>query len=147
MSRYLIVAHQTAHNPELLEEVKALSRQDAQAEFVLLVPATPVRHLLYRRGSEGDAQGAAQKIADRAGKRFAKSGVNLVGTRVGAASPEEAIEEELRTNPGYAALIISTLPRETSRWLGMDLPRKVEKHGLPVRVVQAPPDWSPGDLP
>ena len=45
MSRYLIVAHDTATNPELIEQVKAIATDDPAAQFVLLVPATPVRHL------------------------------------------------------------------------------------------------------
>jgi len=147
MPRYLIVAHQTVTNPELLEQAKELASRDEKAEFVLLVPATPVRHLLQRRGSEGDAQEAASKLAEKARKRFAKGGINLVEARVGAESPEEAIDEELRATPGYAGLVISTLPREASRWLVMDLPRKAAKHGLPVYHVKARQDWSAGDLP
>jgi hypothetical protein len=147
MSRYLVVAHQTVTNPELLDEVKALAARDERAEFVLLVPATPVRHLLYRRESAGDAQQAASKLADKARKRFAKSGVHLVDARVGAESPDEAIEQELQAHPGYAGIVISTLPRESSRWLSMDLPGKARRYGLPVHVVQAPPGWSAGDLP
>jgi hypothetical protein len=147
MSRYLVVAHQTVTNPELLDEVKALAARDDAAEFVLLVPATPVRHLLYRRETSGDAQEAASKLADKARKRFAKRGIALVEARVGAESPDEAIEQELQAHPGYAGIVISTLPRESSRWLSMDLPGKAAKHGLPIHLVQAPAGWSAGDLP
>src|SRR5688572_10905399 len=112
MPRYLIVAHQTVTNHELLDQAKALAGGAEQAEFVLLVPATPVHHLLERRGSEGDdGHEAARKLVEKARKRFAKAGINLVEARVGAESPEEAIDEELRARPGYAGLIISTLPR------------------------------------
>ena len=41
MARYLVVAHQTVTSPELLKVVRGVRDQDADAEFVLLVPATP----------------------------------------------------------------------------------------------------------
>ena len=47
MARILIVAHQTAGSPELLERVKALAAADPEAEITLLVPATPTGHLLH----------------------------------------------------------------------------------------------------
>jgi hypothetical protein len=147
MAKYLVVAHETVTNPELLDQLRAIQEDDQQAEFVLLVPATPVRHLL-RRGDEHDAEVVAAKRADRARSMFAREGVHVAGTRVGAASPVDAVDNELWDNPGYAGVIISTLPKEKSRWLRMDLPRTVEsRHRLPVYHVQARPEWSFGDLP
>ena len=148
MTRYLVVAHETVTNPELLDQVRAVREQDAEAEFVLLVPATPVRHLLFRRGDEHDAEAAARKLADRARTLFAKKGVPLSDVRVGAPDPVEAIDGEVAVNPGYAGFIISTLPEEKSRWLRMDLPRVVgSKYGLPVYHVVAAQDFTLGDLP
>ena len=148
MSRYLVVAHETVTNPELLEQVRAVRDQHAEAEFVLLVPATPVRHLLFRRGDEHDAEAAARKLADRARTLFARKGVPLSDVRVGASDPVEAIDGEVTANPGYAGFIISTLPEEKSRWLRMDLPHTVRsKYGLPVHHVVAAQDFTLGDLP
>ena len=90
MTRYLVVAHETVTNPELLKQVRAVREQAGEAEFVLLVPATPVRHLLFRRGDEHDADVAARKLADRARALFAKRGVPLSDVRVGAPDPMEA---------------------------------------------------------
>jgi hypothetical protein len=56
MSRYLVVAHETVTNPELVKQVRVVREQEGEAEFVLLISATPVRHLLFRRGDEGDAE-------------------------------------------------------------------------------------------
>ena len=148
MTRYLVVAHETVTNPELREQVRAVREKEADTEFVLLVPATPVRHLLFRRGDEHDAEVAARKLADRARTLFAKKGMPLSDVRVGAPDPIEAIDGEVRLNPGYAGFIISTLPEEKSRWLRMDLPRAVgSKYGLPVHHVVAAPDYTLGDLP
>lgn len=148
MARYLVVAHQTVTSPELVKAVRAVREQDAEAEFVLLVPATPVRHLLFRKGDEHDAEATARRRGERARSLFTKKGVPLADVRVGAADPLEAIDQELAAHPGYAGFVISTLPTETSRWLRMNLPRAVgAKHGLPVHHVTAEPEHSLADIP
>jgi len=149
MARYLVVAHETVTNPKLLKQVRSVMNDDPEAEFVLLVPATPVRHLrFWRGGREHDAEATAKRLAEKARAMFAKHGVNLADARVGKESPVEAIDDEVTADPGYAGFIISTLPQETSRWLRMDLPRTVwSKYDKPVYHVQATPEWSAGDLP
>jgi hypothetical protein len=148
MVRYLVVAHQTVTSPELLRKVRELrGKEEGGAEFVLLVPATPVRHLLFRRGDEADAEAVARRIADRALARYARKGLPLSDARIGAADPLQAIDDELRANPGYTGVVVSTLPEEKSRWLRMALPGKVAAaHGLPVHHVVAQ-DFSLADLP
>ena len=46
MARYLIIANQTAGTHEVRAEVRALARREPEAEFTLLVPATPPDRLL-----------------------------------------------------------------------------------------------------
>lgn len=148
MSKYLVVAHETVTNPMLLEQVKEIEEEDRSAEFTLLVPATPVRHLLFGHGTEEKAEAIARKLADEAAAAFRKNHLNLVDARVGAESPDEAIENEVKEHPGYAGFVISTHPKEKSRWLRMDLPEMVEsKYGLPVRHVEAPLDFYAGGMP
>ena len=144
MARYLVVAHQTVTSPELLEKVRVIREQQKDAEFVLLVPATPVRHLLFRRGDEHDAEATARKRAERGRALFAKKGLALHDAKVGAADPSVAIDLEVKADSGYTGFVISTLPAEKSHWLGMDLPRTVQsKYQLPVHHVVAalPPGW------
>jgi hypothetical protein len=148
MARYLVVAHQTVTSPELRKAVRGIREEDPEAEFVLLVPATPVRHLLFRKGDEHDAEATARKRGERARAVFTKKGLSLTDVRVGAADPAEAIDQEVTAHPGYAGFVISTLPAEKSRWLRMDLPRTVRaKHGLPVHHVVAEDQYSLADLP
>ena len=78
MARYLVVAHETVTSPELMKQVRLMREQDSDAEFVLLVPATPIRHLLYRRGDEHDAEAAARKRVHRARAHFAKQACRSV---------------------------------------------------------------------
>ena len=127
MARYLVVAHQTVTSPELLEQVRVLREKQKDAEFVLLVPATPVRHLLFRRGDEQDAEATARKRAERGRALFAKKGLALHDAKVGAPDPAVAIDHEVKADAGYTGFVISTLPAEKSHWLGMDLPRTVRR--------------------
>ena len=50
--------------------------------------------------------------------------------------PMDAIEEAL-VSEAFDEIILSTLPRSVSRWLHLDLPRRVEHLGLPVTTVIA----------
>jgi len=148
MARYLVVAHETVTSPLLLDAVRGVRKQDAKAEFVLLVPATPVRHLLFGKGDEHDAEATARKRGERARALFTKRGVPLSDVHIGTADPAEAIDQEVATHPGYAGVIISTLPAEKSRWLLMDLPRTVRaKHRLPVHHVVAAKEFGLSDVP
>jgi len=139
MTRYLVVAYQTAASPELAERVTSLAAADPAAEFVLLVPATSVQHLLT--WAEGEARAVAAKAAEDAKARFEKAGVNVVRVAVGDESPLLAIEDELLEHPGdYDAMIICTFPAGISRWLRLDLPSQAQrKFEVPAVHVVAQP--------
>lgn len=64
MTRYLVVAHQTATSPELLQRVTGLAANDPKATFTILVPGTPVDHLLV--WEEGETRAIARKGAESA---------------------------------------------------------------------------------
>jgi hypothetical protein len=132
MMRYLVVAHQTAASPELLSKLRELATGEPEAEFVVLVPATPIPHLLA--WVEGEAVEVAQRSAELAKARMGEMGIAVSRTAVGDGSPLVAIEDQLRENPvRFDAIIVSTLPLGISKWLGLDLPHRVErKFGIPV---------------
>ena len=137
MARILIVAHQTAGSPELLERVRALAGADPGAEFTLLVPATPTGHLLHN-WEEGEARTLARKRAGEAMATLADAGVPLAAARVGSHSPLEAVGDELQARPGYDRIVLSTFPRGVSRWLRGNLPAILERRfRLPVDHVVA----------
>jgi hypothetical protein len=58
----------------------------------------------------------------------------VVAARVGDGSPLQAIADELTQHPGYDAILISTLPPGMSRWLRMDLPRRVARQ-FSIKVI------------
>jgi hypothetical protein len=141
VARYLIVAHQTAESPELVARLQELNRQDGQAEFVLLVPATPVDHLLL--WEEGETRAVAQRRADSARQRLESLGLRVIAARVGDGNPVDAIQDEVREHPDYAAVVVSTFPAGVSRWLRLDLPSRVARVGFGPRIVHVVAQASP----
>jgi LmbE family N-acetylglucosaminyl deacetylase len=138
MARHLIVAHQTAGSPELVDRVRQLAERDPEAEFVLLVPATPTSHLLT--WEEGEARQLAGLRAREASEALRAAGVEVVAARVGSHSPLEAVGDELRAEPGYAGIVLSTFPPGLSRWLRVDLPNQLRRrYRVPVEHVVAAP--------
>jgi nucleotide-binding universal stress UspA family protein len=137
MGKYLVVANQTASSPELLDKLKELTREDADAEFVLLVPATPVRHLLA--WVEGEAQAAAQTAAEEAKAVLERNGLKVSRVAVGDEAPPTAVQDDLRENPAlYDAIVLGTLPLGISRWLGLDVPHQMRRRfDIPVIHVVA----------
>ena len=142
MARHLIVAHQTAGSPELVDRVRQLAEHDPEAEFVLLVPATPTSHLLT--WEEGEARQLAGVRAQEASEALRAAGVEVVAARVGSHSPLEAVGDELRAEPGYAGIVLSTFQPGLSRWLKGDLPNQLRRrYRLPVEHVVAAPVHAP----
>jgi hypothetical protein len=136
MARHLIVAHQTAGSPELVDRVLELAERDPKAEFVLLVPATPTGHLLH--WEEGEARQLAALRAREASEALRTAGVEVVTARVGSHSPLEAVADELSMQPDYAGIVVSTFPPGLSRWLRVDLPNQLRRRfRLPVEHVVA----------
>ena len=136
MARYLVVAHQTADSPELVAELRRTQARDPSSSFVLLVPATPIQHLLD--WTEGEAQAVAAEAGTRAQNELKRHGIDLKEIRVGDQDPVEAAVDEWTERPEYDEVILSTLPRRTSRWLKADVHNKLAKRlTIPVTHVVA----------
>jgi hypothetical protein len=138
MARYLIVAYQTAASPELAERVRELVADDSEAEFSLLVPATPPSHL--HTWEEGEARQLAMRRGQEAAAKLATVGASVTAVRVGSHLPLDAVGDELYWYPGYTAVVLSTFPPGLSRWLKGDLPNQLRRrYRLPVHHVIAAP--------
>ena len=135
MPRYLVLANQTASSPELISAVRQMVQQETDAEFVLLVPATPVEDLLDWQ--DGDNETIAKRTAQAAKEQLERAGAKVVRTEVGDPSPVKAIEDELqRHEEKYDRIVISTLPLQRSRWGALDQPRRIERRfKLPVTHI------------
>ena len=133
MGRYLVVAHQTADSPQLRERLQEMARVDPSAEFTLLVPATPAGNLLI--WEEGKAIDIARRQADAARQALQAAGIKVVNASIGDQNPLLAIQDELRSHPGYTAVVISTLPAGASRWLRMDLVSRAQRQFPHLEIV------------
>jgi hypothetical protein len=119
--RVLIVANRTAATPTLLDEVKALAREQSST-FMLLIPDSPSsEHTdwtlelalpLLERAAGGPVEGVTSTTDD----------------------PYAAVSDAV-TEHRPQLIVISTLPKRVSKWLRRDLPHKVEALGVPVRVI------------
>jgi hypothetical protein len=134
MATYLLVGHQTVQSDELLEVAKRLRGDDEAAEFVLLVPATPVAKLLT--WEEGETAEVAQRHAEAGRARLEEHGLTVRETAIGDPDPVVAIGDVLRERRhAYAAIVLSTLPPGLSRWLRMDVISRAQRRFAGHRVI------------
>ena len=132
MRRYLVVAHQTLTSVELLEVLKAKTAGEDTVAFHLVVP---IQH--GEPGwtwTEGHDRAVARRRLDEAQARLTTEGLTVTG-EVGSDSPVDSVNEVLlRDGPAnFAGIIVSTLPRNISKWLKLDVPSRIQrKTTLPV---------------
>jgi hypothetical protein len=131
-ARVLVVANRTAECPELLEALRARVTHGA-CEFTLLVPSTPHGIAwaadMFAGGSEAEQHREAFLDELRG------EGLDVREAKVGDPDPLAAVQDECNFNQ-YDEVIVSTLPLHVSKWLRIDLPRKVKAAtGLPVTHV------------
>jgi hypothetical protein len=120
----LVVANVTATSDELLTALRERAEQGA-CRFTLVMPR-----------SGGDAR----ESLDRALEAMRGAGLGKVDGRSGDPDPVVAAMD-VWDPMQFDEIVVSTLPTGVSRWLGLDLPRRLEKlTGVTVRhVVSEPP--------
>jgi hypothetical protein len=130
-SRVLIVAHQTADSPELLEAVRR--RVDAgPCTFTLLVPTR--RRLQPVADGRDPAAREAEERLEAVIPLISEAAEELIVGVVGAPEPLVAVQDALNVL-GFDEVMISMLPLRESRWFALELPRKVRALGVPVTEV------------
>ncbi len=145
MARYLLVAHQTAQSDELIAAAQQLALEDTQAEFCLLVPATPIASLLV--WEEGETLELARRHTVEARARLEGHGLRIVDARPADQDPMAAIADELHDGQVFAAVVVSTLPAGMSRWLKMDVTSRVRRNFLRHRVIHVEAGRKPAAAP
>jgi hypothetical protein len=131
----LVVAHQTAATPGLLDAVRERA-QRSPATFHLVVPQQA--HGMHKVVDPQDA-GAdeAHRVLNTALPLLSEAAGHEVTGSVGDAEPLMAIHDAVNLGE-FHEIIISTLPLGISRWLKLDLVSKARGIGLPVTHVEAP---------
>jgi hypothetical protein len=119
----LVVANVTATSDELLNALRERASRGA-CRFTLLMP---------REGDGADGRLAEALEAMRA------AGLENVSGQVGDPDPIVATVE-IWDPMKFDEIVVSTLPTGSSRWLGLDLPHRLEKlTSVPVRHVVSTP--------
>ena len=132
--RVLVVANRTAATPALLETVRARAAK-GPVTFALLVPASA--HGLARLADPEDASTSeAHASLDLALPLLEEAAGAPVEGLVGDPDPFLAIQDAVNAQ-GFDELIISTLSPRVSRWLRLDVPRRLTVLGLPITTVTA----------
>ena len=130
----LVVAHQTAATPALLDAVRERARS-SPATFHLVVPRQP--HGIHKLVDPQDAsEDEANQVLAAALPKLSEAAGGRVTGSLGDSEPLMAIEDAVNLGD-YDEIIISTLPRRVSRWLKLDLVSKTKALGLPVTHVEA----------
>ena len=130
MQHYLIVGNQTLASAELAQAVSERLALGA-ARFYVVVPATPphdlygsvLRALEGEPASEEEARAVATQRLEAELNAIRGAGGEADG-EVGDADPLTAIAAVLREHH-FDEIVVSTLPDHVSKWLRLDLPRRV----------------------
>ena len=119
----LVVANVTAGSDELLDCLRDRAAQGA-CRFTLVMPAS--------------GAGAADRL-EEALDAMRQAGLENVEGIVGDPDPVVAVMEAWDPMR-FDEVVVSTLPTGSSRWLGLDLPHRLEKlTAVPVRHVVSRP--------
>ena len=119
--RVLVVANRTAATPRLLDEV-ARRRRSGPCEFALLIPDVD-----DRKHADWTLENALPLLRRAAGGP-------VEGMHRRRRSVHVRVSDTVRDGH-FDEIIISTLPKKTSKWLRRDLVRKIEGLGLPVTAI------------
>jgi hypothetical protein len=134
-TRVLVVANKTAATPALLDAVRERASRGA-CHFTLLVP-NPAHGLHSVVDPEDQTQSEAVAVIELALPLLEDAaGGAPVDSMIGVPFPLDAVQDAVNLH-GFDEIIISTLPTRVSKWLHLDLPRKVAALGLPVTTVTA----------
>ena len=130
----LVMANRTAESPELLEALKARAGE-GECEFTLVIPSTPhgLSWAADMSAGEDEAEHHRQAFMDE----LREEGIDVKDARIGDPEPLAAAQDACNQGD-FDEVIVSTLPLHLSKWLRVDLPRKVKAAtGLPVTHVVA----------
>jgi len=138
MPRHLLVVVNTEVPDEALRTL-VHSRAGADAEMLVVAPASDISRLDWLTNAEDDARHEAASLADKTADAAPANGVEA---RVGDSDPLKAIEDALATFPADEILFV-TRPDDEAGWLESGAGDAAQKRfSLPVTHVEVAADGS-----
>jgi len=129
MRSYLIVANQTLASQSLTDAIQA-RLADGPIRTHVVVPLSPVGGRLT--WDEEESRRVAKERLDEVVGRLRAMGAEADG-EIGDRDPVMAVRDALRGRE-VDEVIVSTLPKGVSRWLGEDVPSRL-RDAVPVAVT------------
>ena len=131
--RLLVIANETVAGRALLEEIRNRCR-GRESEILLITPALASSRAAHWASDVDGAIELARQRMERSLTAIEKAGLKARG-EIGDSDPNVAIEDALRAFPAEE-IVISTHPRQRSRWLEGGVVRRArEEIDLPVTHV------------
>jgi hypothetical protein len=135
-TRVLVVAHRAAPSAALMLTVRERALR-GPAEFVLLIPGGS-SSVVSVNGPEDVDDPRTKMILRMALPALRSAARGQVEALVGGHDPVAAVSDAVNFHEIDEVIVSSPTPR-MSRWLRVDLARRLEVLGLPVTAVEAPP--------
>lgn len=141
MARYLVVANRTLDGKHLVSAVERRIAHYGSCEVHIVVPHS--EHTAGVDAGELD-EDAVQARLDAATRAFEAVGATVTSER-GGEDPVAAVRAVLDGDPAFDEILLSTLPPGPSRWLGLDIPHRLQRTvHIPVsHLVASPPRLRP----
>jgi hypothetical protein len=135
-NRVLVVAHRAAPSAALMLTVRERALQ-GDAEFILLIPGGP-SSVIAVDGPEDVQDPRTKMLLRMALPALRDAARGEVTALVGGQDPVAAVSDAVNFHQIDEVIVSSPTPR-VSRWLRVDLARRLGVLGLPVTAVEAPP--------
>jgi len=136
-ARVLVVAHRAAPSAALMLTVRERALA-GPADFVLLIPGGPST-VVAVDGPEDVDDPRTRMILRMTLPALRAAARGEVEVLIGGHDPVAAVSDAVNFHDIDEVIVSSPTPR-VSRWLRVDLARRLEVLGLPVTAVDAPPE-------
>lgn len=136
MARYLLLCCNVDDSPELVSSARDLARREPDADFVLLVPATPLPAIDSLFSSFATPVRLARHRAQQMRAKLIAAGVTPLATRLGNRDPLRAVEDALRFS-NYAAVVVACPPHPFMHRLHRDLACRLAQRFPTVSIIHA----------
>lgn len=131
-ARVLVVTDSATPSPQLVQAV-ATRAADGNVQFRLVVlnPARAEIHLLHPERHDKAFEAECVLLETLPMLEEAAAGGPVIGSVSVRHDPVDAIEETLLSEP-VEEILLALAPSVSARWMHMDLPRRLQRFGVPV---------------